>query len=80
MVTKIEVLGAGCAKCKKWEKNVHEAIVKMDTNIEVVKVEDSEQLNRGGITMASGFNIDGEIVAMDRVPSMGRIKIIISGV
>ncbi len=78
MASKIEVLGTGCAKCKQLENNVREAVEEMGLNIEVVKIEDFEELIRRGITMTPGLVIDGEIVAIGRVPGVEEIKEMLS--
>lgn len=72
MVSKIEVLGTGCAKCKRLEKNVQEAV--MGTGIEVVKVTDINEIASRGAMMTPGLVIDGEIVALGRAPSVEEIK------
>ncbi|MDW5564337.1 MAG: thioredoxin family protein [Methanomassiliicoccus sp.] len=72
MVVKIEVLGTGCSKCRRLEKNVKEAVD--GTDIEVVKVTDINEISSRGAMMTPGLAIDGEIVALGRVPSVEEIK------
>lgn len=72
MVSKIEVLGTGCAKCKRLEKNVQEAVG--GTGIQVAKVTDINEIASRGAMMTPGLVIDGEIVALGRVPSVEEIK------
>jgi small redox-active disulfide protein 2 len=72
MVTKIEVLGTGCAKCKRLEKNVQEAV--RGTGIEVAKITDINEIASRGAMMTPGLVIDGEIVALGRVPSVEEIR------
>jgi small redox-active disulfide protein 2 len=76
MVNKIEILGTGCAKCKRLEKNVQEAVVGL--GIEVVKVSDINEIASRGAMITPGLVIDGEIVALGRVPSVDEIKSMIS--
>jgi small redox-active disulfide protein 2 len=78
MVTKIEVLGTGCAKCRRLEKNVREAVENLGTNIEVVKIEDLHEITDRGVMMTPGLIIDGEIVALGRVPGVDEIKEMLS--
>jgi small redox-active disulfide protein 2 len=77
MVKKIEILGTGCAKCKRLEKNVNEAVAGL--GIEVVKISDINEIASRGAMMTPGLVIDGEIVALGRVPSVDEIKSMISG-
>lgn len=78
MVSKIEVLGTGCAKCKLLEKNVLEAVKDLGLKIEVVKIDDFEEIIRHGLTMTPGLIIDGQTVAIGRVPGVDEIKAMIS--
>lgn len=73
-MTKIEVLGTGCAKCKRLEKNVREAVKETGLDIEVVKIDDLEEILKRDIMMTPGLAIDGEMVAVGRVPSVQEIK------
>ncbi|MDG6221623.1 MAG: thioredoxin family protein, partial [Candidatus Thermoplasmatota archaeon] len=41
---KIEVLGKGCAKCKRLEKNVRDAVAQLGVQAEIVKVESIEEI------------------------------------
>jgi small redox-active disulfide protein 2 len=76
MVKKIEILGTGCAKCKRLEKNVNEAVAGL--GIEVVKISDINEIASRGAMMTPGLVIDGEIVALGRVPNVDEIKSMIS--
>ncbi|MBI0583203.1 MAG: TM0996/MTH895 family glutaredoxin-like protein [Methanomassiliicoccus sp.] len=78
MVLKIEVFGTGCVNCRQLEKNVRDAVGELGLAIEVIKIEDFETLIKRGITMTPGLAIDGEIVAMGRVPSVEDVKGMIS--
>jgi small redox-active disulfide protein 2 len=79
MVSKIEVLGTGCAKCKRLEKNVREAAKDLGLDIEVIKIDDFEEIVRRGLMMTPGLIIDGQTVAVGRVPGVDEIKAMIAG-
>lgn len=79
MVRKIEVLGTGCAKCKRLEKNVREAVKELGADVEIVKIDDFDEIVKRGIMMTPGLVLDGEIVAAGRVPGVEEIKGMISG-
>ncbi len=79
MVSKIEVLGTGCAKCKRLEKNVLQAVKELDLDIKVVKIEDLDEIIKRGLMMTPGLIIDGQTVAVGRVPGVDEIKSMISG-
>jgi small redox-active disulfide protein 2 len=71
---KIEVLGTGCAKCKRLEKNVREAVATLGPGFDIVKVEDFRDIASRGIMLTPGLVIDGEIKAVGRVPGVDEIK------
>ena len=66
---KIEVLGSGCAKCKRLHKNVEKAVKKAGIEAEVVKIEDITEIMERGVMMTPGLVIDGNIVSRGKVPS-----------
>jgi len=71
---KIEVLGTGCAKCKRLEENVKKAVQETGVKAEVVKVQDMDQIISKGVMMTPALLIDGEERAVGRVPSVEEIK------
>jgi small redox-active disulfide protein 2 len=71
---RIEVLGTGCAKCKRLEKNAREAVAELAIVAEVVKVEDLQEIMNRGLMMTPALYIDGEAKAVGRVPSIEEIK------
>jgi small redox-active disulfide protein 2 len=75
---KIEVLGPGCANCKKLEANVHEAVLLAGITAEVVKVTDYGQIMAYGVMSTPGLVIDGRVVSYGRIPSAGDIALWLS--
>jgi hypothetical protein len=48
-MTKIKILGTGCAKCKRFFANAEQAVKDLKIVVEVIKVEDLDEIvNRGG--------------------------------
>ena len=47
-MTKIEILGTGCAKCKRLFANAEQAVKDLKITADVVKVEDLDADCRGG--------------------------------
>lgn len=66
---KIEVLGSGCAKCKRLEKNVKEAVKNTGVKAEIVKVEDISKIMARGVMMTPALAIDGKVVSTGKVLS-----------
>lgn len=73
MTMKIEVFGTGCAKCKRLEKNVNEALAKGGIKAEVLKIEDIDAITDRGIMVTPALAIDGEIKLMGKVPSVDEL-------
>lgn len=78
MVSRIEVLGTGCSKCRRLEKNVRTVVAELGAEIEVILVEDMNEIAERGAMMTPGLIIDGEIVALGRVPGVDEIKEMLS--
>lgn len=71
---KIEVLGTGCMKCKRLEKNVQKAVEELGIKTEIIKVEDIGKIMEYGIMMTPGLIINGETKVIGRVPNVEEIK------
>ncbi|MBS3778347.1 MAG: TM0996/MTH895 family glutaredoxin-like protein [Candidatus Thermoplasmatota archaeon] len=71
---KIEILGTGCAKCKKTEKVVRQVVDELGKNIEIVKVEDLQEIVNRGVMMTPAVTIDGEVKIAGHIPSPNEIK------
>jgi small redox-active disulfide protein 2 len=74
IIMKIEILGTGCAKCKKTEKIVREAVKEKGLNIEIEKVEEMDKIIDRGVMMTPAVVIDGEIKIVGRVPTKQEIN------
>ncbi|MDO9549709.1 MAG: thioredoxin family protein [Methanoregula sp.] len=73
-MTKIEILGTGCAKCKRLFANVEQAVSELKITAEVVKVEDLDAIVESGVMLTPALLINGEVVAEGRVPDVNEIK------
>ncbi len=71
---KIEVLGTGCAKCKKLAEMTQRAVTEMELDAEVVKVEDIQAIVAAGVLMTPGLVVDGQVKSVGKVPSMDELK------
>ena len=71
---KIEVLGSGCAKCKKVKETAEKAAKELGVDAEIVKVEDFDQILEYGVMVTPGLVIDGEVMVAGKVPSLDDIK------
>lgn len=71
---KIEVLGAGCTKCKKLYENVLEALRQSGREAEVVKVEDIKQIMAYGIMSTPALVVDGVVKLSGKLISPAEIN------
>lgn len=58
---KIEILGSGCAKCKKLYENTLEAVKAAGIDAEVVKVEDMQMIASKGVMRTPAIVVDGKV-------------------
>ena len=65
----IKVLGPGCAKCKKTEEIVREAVAESGLDAQVVKVTDVMEIAKSGVFGTPAIIVDGQVKAVGKVPS-----------
>ena len=73
-MTKIEVLGTGCAKCKRLLANAEQAVKDLKITAEVIKVDDIDAIVDRGVMMTPALFINGEVRAEGRIPDVEEIK------
>jgi small redox-active disulfide protein 2 len=76
---KVEVLGTGCAKCKRLMKNVEAAIKDLGIEAELVKVDDITEIMDRGVMLTPTLAVDGELKVSGRVADVKEIKEILQG-
>ena len=65
---KIEVLGTGCAKCKRLFANAEQAVKDLKISAELVKIEDLVEIVGRGVMLPPALFINGEKMAEGRIP------------
>jgi len=73
-MTKIEVLGTGCAKCKRLFDNAGQAVKDLKITAELVKVEDLVEIVERGVMLPPALFINGEKRAEGRIPDVNEIR------
>jgi small redox-active disulfide protein 2 len=71
---KIEVVGTGCAKCKRLLANAEQAVRDLKITAEVIKVDDIDEIVNRGIMLTPALFINGTVRAEGRVPDVNEIK------
>jgi small redox-active disulfide protein 2 len=71
---KLEVLGSGCANCRKLMAVTEEAVRDMGVGgVELVKVEDFPTIMSYGVMATPALVIDGRVVSSGKVPSKAEV-------
>jgi small redox-active disulfide protein 2 len=70
---KIQVLGTGCAKCKRLYAEAEKAIASSGVPVELEKVEKFDEIMKHGVMMTPALVIDGEVKASGRIPPASEI-------
>ncbi|MBW2735082.1 MAG: TM0996/MTH895 family glutaredoxin-like protein [Deltaproteobacteria bacterium] len=70
---KVEVLGTGCAKCKKLYQLVEKVVAESGSNAEVEKVEKIEDIMKYGVAFTPALVIDGTVKAAGGIPKAAQI-------
>jgi small redox-active disulfide protein 2 len=70
---KIEVLGTGCAKCKKLYENAQKAVAESGTAAEIIKVEEIPKIMAYGVMSTPALVIDGQVKFSGKVASVAEI-------
>ena len=70
----IKVLGPGCAKCKKTEELVKQAVVESSVDAQVEKVTDLMKIAGYGVLGTPAVVVDGEVKCVGKIPSKEEIK------
>jgi small redox-active disulfide protein 2 len=71
---KIEILGPGCAKCKKLYDNTQKAVQELNLQAEISKVEEIQNIISAGVMMTPALTVDGEVKSAGKVLSVDEIK------
>ncbi|HOU39289.1 MAG TPA: thioredoxin family protein [Treponemataceae bacterium] len=64
---KIQILGAGCPKCKQLEANAREAVATKGVEAKIEKVTDIDEIMEMGVMMTPALVIDGEVKSVGKV-------------
>ena len=74
---RVQVLGTGCAKCKKLARNVEEAVRSLSLECTIEKVTDMPTIVSFGVMMTPALVVDGEVKVMGKVPTVDELRVIL---
>jgi small redox-active disulfide protein 2 len=75
----IEVLGPGCANCKKMFSLVQQAVKELNLQAKLVKIEDINVIAGYGVMRTPAVAVDGVVKVSGRVPKLEEIKALLQG-
>lgn len=75
---KLQILGSGCAKCEKLYKITEEAAKELNLDYEIEKVTDINKIMTFGVMLTPALVIDGEVELVGVLPSVEKMKKILS--
>ncbi len=73
-MTKIEILGTGCTKCKRLFANAEQAVNDLKIPAEIDKVEELAEIVGRGVMLPPALFINGEKRSEGRIPDVNEIK------
>ena len=73
-MTKIQILGTGCPKCKKLAENAEAAGKALGLDYELEKVTDIHEIMGVGVMMTPALAVDGQVRVSGKVPGVEEIK------
>ncbi len=73
-MTKIQILGTGCPKCKKLMENTEKAVHELDGDYEIIKVSDINEIMKFGVMMTPALAVENEVKSVGKVLSTEEIK------
>ncbi len=74
---KIQVLGAGCAKCKQLTANAEKAVSELGIEATVEKVEDLREIVKFGVMTTPALVVDGQVKVAGKVVSPQDVKLLL---
>jgi small redox-active disulfide protein 2 len=73
-MTRIQVLGPGCAKCTVLFEHAELAAKELGLEYEIEKVTDIDTILAYGVMMTPALVVDGKVKLSGRVPSAAQLK------
>lgn len=71
---KIEVLGAGCAKCRATKKAIERVIHERHADVELIEIADVNELIARGVMAPPAVFVDGMLKSTDHLPSRQEVE------
>ena len=69
----VQILGAGCPKCKMLEANAKEAIESLGIEAATEKITDIDEIFNMGVMMTPALAVDGDVKTVGKLLSKDQI-------
>ena len=73
-MTKLQILGTGCPKCRKLAENAESAAKDLGIEYEIEKVTEITEIMKFGVMVTPALGIDGQVKVVGKVVSPEEIK------
>jgi small redox-active disulfide protein 2 len=73
-MTKIQILGTGCPKCKKLAENAEAAAKQLGIKYQLEKVTELNEIMKFGVMVTPALAVDGQVKMVGKVPSPEELK------
>lgn len=73
-MTKLQILGTGCAKCQKLAQNTQAAAEALGLAYELEKVTQLDQILAMGVMFTPALAVDGTVKVSGKVPDVEALK------
>lgn len=70
----LQVLGTGCAKCKKLAENTEAAAKELGIEYDLVKITELTAIMGFGVMTTPALVIDGQVKVVGKVPEVAELK------
>jgi small redox-active disulfide protein 2 len=70
----IQILGMGCAKCRKLEERTRQAAEGLKLDYQIEKIKDLQQIMAFGVMITPALVVDGVVKVAGKVPGVEDIK------
>jgi len=72
-MTKIQIFGTGCPKCKKLAENAEAAAKELGMKYQLEKVTELNEIMKFGVMVTPALAVDGQVKVVGKVPSPDEI-------
>lgn len=70
----LQILGTGCAKCKKLADQTEAAAKALGLEYQIEKVTQIDKIMKLGVMMTPALVVDGQVKVVGKVPSVDELK------